>query len=430
MADNCWYRPSFVGSASNVPFFTTFQGDPTSQRRIHHRIVKTTSADNSPSRIGKRDMMFNRCHGQRRVVRNSMRELSFHSALLRAVPRESPASSLPSPTRSNVTYPNIRPPSTCQDGTYEHKEMLMSPAYMNNNGLYTQEYATNHYGCPTHPQMEFPHYQLDISHRNSIYIMESLSSDPPTTNYLLSSTCYSMPLANDMASISTAPTALSTPDNPPTHNHDSEPETPPLVPDRDEPGEELVGVGLYDKPEELPQWDYSMDNYLRLGNDTDSRISLKTSGGKGLKLEETFDPDAVESSQDDDSDDEESRDKSDMANDQGNGDDDDCIRRRASQEQDEISTPEDPKLQVEQKMQPFYSPFETSSYLQQNEPWIFSSQQHDPENSPVYHLDMAGKSFYFQDEQNSDFVITKSNQQSMTFPSHLFGASYTGSVYG
>ncbi|PGH34957.1 hypothetical protein GX50_02195 [[Emmonsia] crescens] len=430
MADNCWYRPSFMGSASNIPFFTTFEGGQTSQRRrAPHRILKTTSADNSPSRIAKRDMMFNHCHGQRRAVRNSMREQSFHSALLGTVPDERPASSLSSPQHSNTIYPNTQPSRTWQAGAYQPNEMLTSPTYMTNNGFYTQQYAPNLSGNQTGPQMEFPHYQLDFSNRNSIYIMESLSSDPPTTNYLISSTGHGMPLANDIESDSTAPTALSTPNILPTQHYDSEPKTPLLVPDRNEPGEELVGVGLYDEPEGLPLWDYPINNYLRLDRDVDSLISLKRPGGKGLKLEETFDPSTIKALQDDDdSDDEDIRNNTDLEKDQGN-DHDDCSQR-ANQGRDEIQTPEDPKPRIQRMMQASHSPFEMPPHIQQNDPWVLSSQQHDPESSPIYHLDMAGRSFFFEDEQDSDLIITKSNQHAMGFPPNMFVPSYGGSWYG
>ncbi|KLJ10742.1 hypothetical protein EMPG_13885 [Blastomyces silverae] len=430
MADNCWYRPSFVGSASNIPFFAAVEGAHTSQRRrVHHRILKTTSADNSPSRIAKRDMMFNHCHGHRRAIRNSMREQSFHSALLGTIPDARPASSLSSPGHSTATYPNnTRSSRTLQTGTYQPNEMLTPPTYMDNNGFYIQQYAPNLYANQTGPQMEFPQYQLDVSHRNSLYVMESLSSDPPTTNYLLSSSGYGMPFANDTESSSTAPTTLSTPNILPTQDNDSEPKTPLLVPDREEPGEELVGVGLYDEPEGLPVWDYSMDSYLRLSSYTDSPMSLKRAGGKGLKLEETFDPSTIKISQDDDdSDDEEggqNKTDTEKERDQGNYHDD-CGQKKQNQRQDEIQTPEDPKPRM---MQASHSPFEMPSHIQQNEPWLLSSQQHDPDGSPVYHLDMAGRSFFFEDEQDSDLMPRKSNQQAMGFPPNMFVPSYAGSI--
>ncbi|PGH04557.1 hypothetical protein GX51_03388 [Blastomyces parvus] len=434
MADNCWYRPSFVGSASNIPFFTALEGAHTTsqRRRIHHRILKTTSADNSPSRIAKRDMMFNHCHGQRRAIRNSMREQSFHSALLGTVPNARPTSSLSSPEHSTTgAYPNTRSSRTLQPGTYQPNEIPTPPPYMDNNGFYIQQYAPNLYTNQTGPQMQFPQYQLDVSNRNSLYVMESLSSDPPTTNYLLSSTGYGMSFANDTESSSAAPTTLSTPNILPTQHNDSEPKTPLLIPDREEPGEELVGVGLYDEPEGLPAGDYSMDSYLRLSSHTDSPISLKRPGGKGLKLEETFDPSTIKISQDDEGsdDDEGEQNKTDTEKDQGNYHDD-CSQKKPNQRQNEIQTPEDPKPRIERMMHSSHSPFETPFHIQQNEPWLLSSQQHDPESSPVYHLDMAGRSFFFEDEQDSDVIRRKSNPQPMGFPPNMFVTSYAGSMYG
>ncbi|KAL2372071.1 hypothetical protein RJ035_000049 [Blastomyces gilchristii] len=434
MADNCWYRPSFVGSASNIPFSTPPEGGHTSQqRRIHHRILKTTSADNSPSRIAKRDMMVNHCHGQRRAIRNSMREQSFHFALQGTVPDARPARSLSSPRHSTTTYSNnTRSSRTLQAGTYQPNEMLTPPTYMNNNGFYIQQYVPNLYANQTGTPMEFPQYQLDVSNRNSLYVMESLSSDPPTTNYLLSSIGYGMPCANDTESSSTVPTTLSAPNVLPTQHNDSEPKTPLLIPDREEPGEELVGVGLYDEPEGLPVWDYSMNGYLRLSSNTDSPIFLKRSGGKGLKLEETFDPSTIKISDDDDSDDEEggqNKTDTEKEKDQGNYHDD-CSQRKQNQRPDEIQTPEDPNPRIERMMQASHSPFENPSHFQQNEPWLLSSQQHDPDSSPVYHLDMAGRSFFFEDEQDSNLVPRKSNQEVMGFPPNMFVPSYSGSMYG
>ncbi|OJD14669.1 hypothetical protein AJ78_05022 [Emergomyces pasteurianus Ep9510] len=430
MVDNCWYRPSFVGSASNIPFFTPFEGRQMSRRRrASHRILKTTSADNSPSRIAKRDMMFNHCHGQRRTLRNSIREQSFHSALLKTIPDERPASSISFAQHSHTTCPRTRPSPTWQATAYQPSEMLTSPNYMTNDDFYTQQPVPNISNNQACLPMEFNHCRLDIANRNSIYVMESLSSDPPTTNYLISATGYDMPLADDIENRSTFPTGLSTPNIIPTQNYGSEPKTPLLVPERNEPGEELVGVGLYDEPEGLPCWDYSMDSYLSLDGDADSLISLKRPKGKGLKLEETFDPSIIQSLQDDDdSDDEDSRSKPDIEKDQGKGRDD--YSQRANQGQDEIQTPEDTKPRIERIMQASHRPFEFPRHIQPNEPWVLSSQHHDPESSPVYHLDMAGRSFFFEDEQDSDLIIMKSNQHAMDFPPNMYLPSYCATGYG
>ncbi|OAX82991.1 hypothetical protein ACJ72_02651 [Emergomyces africanus] len=428
MTGNCWYRPSCVGSASNIPFFPSFEGGQMTKRRgAAHRILKTTSADNSPSRIAKRDMIFNHCHGQRRAIRNSAREQSFHSALLGTVPDERPASSLSCPQEPHNTYPRTRtsPSPTWQGSAYQPSEMLTSSTYMTSDGFHTPQHVTNLSSNQAYLPIGYPHRQLDIANRNSIYVMESLSSDSPTTNYLISSTGYGMPLANDVENGSTPPTRLLTPNIIPTRHDDSEPKTPLLVPDRNEPGEELVGVGLYDEPEGLPRWDYSMETYLSLDRDVDSLISLKRPGGKGLKLEETFDPSIIKPLQDDDdSDDEDSRDKSDIEKGR-----DDCSQR-ANQGHSEIQTPENPKPWMERMMQASHSPFEYPPHIQQNEPWVLSSQQHDPESSPIYHLDMAGRSFFFEDEQHSDLIISKPNQHAMGFLPNMYLTSYGASGYG
>jgi hypothetical protein len=63
----------------------------------------------------------------------------------------------------------------------------------------------------------------------------------------------------------------------------------------DEPGEVLVGMGLYDTPEKVPDSDPHLDNYRalmmsQLLGTPYKKIEPPVSTGKGLKLEETWNP--------------------------------------------------------------------------------------------------------------------------------------------
>ncbi|PGH11247.1 hypothetical protein AJ79_04981 [Helicocarpus griseus UAMH5409] len=423
MADSCWYRPCFVSSASNAPSFT-YDGNQMSQPRLApNRILKSKSADNSPNRIPKRDMMFNHCHGQHRAVRNNMREQSFHSTLLRAIPNERPASSLPFPQLPNNTYRDARTSSTWQDGGYQSSEMLTSPSYVTNNGLYAPQYVMALASNQPQTQTPFQHYHLNIPNRNSVNIMESLSSDSPTANYLTSPTEYGLSLPNETDSESTAQTTYSTPNILPIQQFNNEPKTPPLIPDANEQEEELVGVGLYDEPG-LPLWDYDVDGYLRPARDEDSLISLRGSRGKGLKLEETFDPSAVKDSQSDNDDDNEGNQSTAQEEDEDDS-------QETNHEEDHIQTPEDPKPLEKPMMQISHSPLEMPPpYIRQNESWVSPSQQQNLEDGPVYQLGLAGRSFFFENELDLGLRETKPTQQNMAFPRNMVMQSYGGPGYG
>ncbi|EEH40491.2 hypothetical protein PAAG_02546 [Paracoccidioides lutzii Pb01] len=437
MANSCLlYQPSFASSPSDIPFLTNVdRAQMADRKRTTHGILKTASADNSPNRIAKRDMMFNHCRGgQRRAVKHNMRDDPFHSTLLRPLRGERLISSLSSYQLLHIVHRNPRPSHTWQDGVYQTNEVPISPTYLDNNGFYPQQHNLNLIDDQSLSDVAYPHYTLDTSNRNSITVMESLSSDPPTTNYLISSAGYEMPLADGTYSSSTSQTALLTPNVLPIQQFKNEPNTPLLIPDSDEHGEELVGVGLYDEPEGVPPWDNSDPSCLGLGRDGDSPVSLQRAGGKGLKLEETFDPSTMKDSQDDDDDDDgghdddESQQEGEKEDNQGS---EQCNGyREINHGESEIQTPEDFKTRVVFPMQGSHSPFAIPyPQVNLNEPWVLSSQPCDPEASPVYQLDMAGRSFFFEHEQDPDFSMVKVTQP-MNYPTNMLRRPYGGSEYG
>ncbi|KAK2779982.1 hypothetical protein FQN52_002282 [Onygenales sp. PD_12] len=400
MADSCWHQPSFVSSMSSIPFFNTASNSHTSHRRpAPNRILKTTSADNSPSRIAKRDMMSSHGLGQRRSVRNSIREQSFHSALLRTIPNQRPISSLSSPPLPTSAYPNTRPFTSWHEGGYQNTDRFTPPHYSSPNEFYAEQYVlnVNNSGSHLQPHAQFQQFHLNVSNRNSINVMETVSPAPPrdNTHYMATPTAYSVPYSTDTDTDSAAHTALSTPGILPIQQFQTNPMPSPIVPDRSEQGEELVGVGLYDEPEGFSLWDQPIPGYLGLGRDEDSLISLGRPEGKGLKLEETFDPSTIKESPDDDGEGE--------ADDEN--DEDDEINRA-------IQTPEEPKPQIQPAL-------EMMPRIEHNEPWLLA--QH--EESICQQLDMAGRSFFFETEQDSDlrFASSKPQQQPMAFPANMFG---------
>jgi len=74
---------------------------------------------------------------------------------------------------------------------------------------------------------------------------------------------------------------------------------------KEEPAkDELVGMGLYDTPDESPLTDGSLEDYLYLTRLDGGASAARRPLGKGLKLEETFNPSTTEEDEDDDEDDE------------------------------------------------------------------------------------------------------------------------------
>jgi hypothetical protein len=74
-----------------------------------------------------------------------------------------------------------------------------------------------------------------------------------------------------------------------------------------EPGEVLVGMGLYDAPEKSPAFDPSLDEYRalmmsQLLGTPYRKNELPAATGKGLKLEETWNPPPSDDGEDDDED--------------------------------------------------------------------------------------------------------------------------------
>lgn len=74
-----------------------------------------------------------------------------------------------------------------------------------------------------------------------------------------------------------------------------------------EPGEVLVGMGLYDAPEKSPDCDPQLDNYRalmmsQLLGTPYRKQEAPTATGKGLKLEETWNPPPSDDGEDDDED--------------------------------------------------------------------------------------------------------------------------------
>jgi hypothetical protein len=80
--------------------------------------------------------------------------------------------------------------------------------------------------------------------------------------------------------------------------------------DSDEPGEVLVGMGLYDAPEKSPASDPHLDNYRssimsQLLGPGYRKPETPVATGKGLKLEETWNPPPSDDGEDEDGDEDE-----------------------------------------------------------------------------------------------------------------------------
>jgi hypothetical protein len=89
----------------------------------------------------------------------------------------------------------------------------------------------------------------------------------------------------------------------------------PLQPlEDDEPGEVLIGMGLYDAPEKAPEPDVTFDTYRaymmsQLLGTPFKKPEPTVSVGKGLKLEETWSPPTSEADEDEDAEGEDEEDE-------------------------------------------------------------------------------------------------------------------------
>ncbi|KUJ22051.1 uncharacterized protein LY89DRAFT_576569 [Mollisia scopiformis] len=296
------------------------------------RIVKPNSASNSPrgsAGLGRRRTVMNDGAYRRRLAmleqQNAMAAGGFISNDGLQVPARSarpmswhPASHLaPQPTYQQ-SYPLQTPeyqqqlqlfdmpPTPAVYSGYASPDSSFSPLSMPFNG-YEQPQCSYPFTASTFQSQ--PQYLADqpqfITQQTQQIVSQNTNTDPTMYSHF----DWNNFAANGFESSSTAPP---TPDNfLPIQNPEpafSAEESIPYEPleDPESGGEELIGMGLYDSPDTVKtsSLDPQLDNYraLMMSHLMGSGHRKTESTGKGLKLEETWEPPA---SDDEDADDEE-----------------------------------------------------------------------------------------------------------------------------
>jgi hypothetical protein len=307
------------------------------------RIVKTNSASNSPrASIGL---------GRRRTVmtdRPCRRRLAMaDQAAIASGGMDSSNDSLPVPARSirpvswhpsshlapQPTYQSTYPvPRLGINNEYHIFELPPTPAVYSG---YTSPAST--FSPLSAPFTGYDQQQFPYSDASTLYpLVSSYTPYQPsslgqqTPNYLTPSTGNmdpSMYSHFDWGQFTThgfeSSTAPPTPDNFLPIQH-PDPSFPPddAIPyhslsDPESAGEELIGMGLYDSPEstKVPSSDLQLDNYraLMMSQLLGSTYRKHEPTGKGLKLEETWNPPASDDEEDDDDEDGEGEDEGDIS---------------------------------------------------------------------------------------------------------------------
>ncbi|RDL39546.1 uncharacterized protein BP5553_03886 [Venustampulla echinocandica] len=295
------------------------------------RVVKPNSANNSPrSSMGRRRTVVADGQYRRRVAiidqNISSASNGFFSNDGLQVPTRSnrPASWHPSSqqTHQPLCQPSYTtpmydfnnqfqfmdvPPTPMVYSGYTSPASTFSPLSMPYNGYYQHQFSFQHVPAPCN---QTPVYAIDqmpmMEQQTEIYTQFPMTNIDPT----MSSNTEWGNFATSGFGGSTAPP---TPENflPIQHPEPLFPSEDSIpyqsLSDTESVGEDLIGVGLYDKPDvmKFSDLDPQLDNYrsLMMPQLIGSGYRRTESTGKGLKLEETWNP--PESDEDDDDDDDE-----------------------------------------------------------------------------------------------------------------------------
>jgi len=196
---------------------------------------------------------------------------------------------------------------------------------------------------------------------------------------------------DEMYPSSIAP-ALSTPDILPIHQLHDEPKTSPCVaPEMKPVNDELIGMGLYDEPETFPVWGHSLTGLSGVRGTESRVISVHRSTGKGLKLEETFDPLAADEEEESDGEEKE---------------EDETVEQYPHQTDQGTAKTLNEKVQIAG-----------------NEPWLVTQN-----DVSIHQPGLANSSFFFDNEDDSELDISTSHQL-LALPQNM-SVSHYGFQYG
>ncbi|EEP80167.1 predicted protein [Uncinocarpus reesii 1704] len=257
-------------------------------RRHPSRITKLASTGNSPRNNGRGDIRSRSGSCRRFSAQGDQLAASFYAALQKATASHH----LPvADCQPRPCYAEPQMPGTCNSFA------KWPPAEMSSLAG-RQPYERNSFHLSFHGDFQQPWEEDRESEPESdwpTYIPMVSSTTTPNLRH------YERPTPQNTTATS-SPELFS-------YHHVPEPKTPPFLAADDgaKSDEVLVGVGLYDEPVEAISWEESssMESHFGIRTNLDGPF-LKPAQiiGKGLKLEETFNPPPVESDAEDDSEDE------------------------------------------------------------------------------------------------------------------------------
>jgi hypothetical protein len=298
-----------------------------SLKRRAARILKTNSAGTSPRAIGRRKTTAVHGAGRQRFTLDSARHvsedngytvgrsrpISWHPSSYAASKNQSPVAippqhanvTLQMPLEANFTTASVNGAVTPLAYPYPD-EPLPTELFSTLDGY--QEWAGQnvyqgfprttgfaHTANSVWPQQALIPTPIDVGHQLSPTqpVNEVQYATEPTYTFGLQT----MPHFNMAQSMAT--TAPPTPDFLPIQNFSADAE-PQSTGKEESEKDELIGMGLYDAPDVSPFQEASLEEYLYLTRLDGAQGGPVRPMGKGLKLEETFNPTTIDDDEDDD----------------------------------------------------------------------------------------------------------------------------------
>ncbi|KAK2754517.1 hypothetical protein FQN54_006918 [Arachnomyces sp. PD_36] len=313
-----WISPAY--QQNSRPFGLSHEPS-SSMRQKPSRVMKPTSAGNSPRRNGRRTMILQNQLPSQAPTRNGRFEDSLYPALLAAASEQRarpiswhpPSAQVPNMVSQSQTNTSLQVPSYANVPTRTFNDpsgnvnVSMAPLSHPNPSCDLFPQPPN--GYQTYPASSSPSQSHQMGHANhhpNIWPTEPIDPSyypiplqqphhglsPYSHPSPQPSFGYGLPERGDAAYYSSRSSAASlTPDILPIQKFDDEPPTPPTLPQRSDPlGDELVGMGLYDEPES-PSYDPEHEFMMRADGTV---VPVPRPAGKGLKLEETFVPSSTD----------------------------------------------------------------------------------------------------------------------------------------
>jgi hypothetical protein len=308
------------------------------QRGGSMRIVKTGSAGVSPrsstmlsrrrtlmtdSSYRRKPLSFDQ-NGMATVIGNDVNDRMQPPSLANR-PVSWHASSHLAPQSSYISSMGYPMPKSEFNGAYDNQELLSTPAVYSGYASPASTFSPLSQPFTDYRQQAFqytddscfPNNFNTVNNGYAFYPPPEAAQQPEALSYSASDnvdpSMYShFNWDNFAANGFDSSTAPPTPENflpiqQPDPSFEAEEAIPYHLLEDSEPGEVLIGMGLYDAPEKSPEADPQLDNYKalmmsQLLGTPYRKQEAPTATGKGLKLEETWNPPPSDDGDDDDED--------------------------------------------------------------------------------------------------------------------------------